>query len=171
MIQRIWFLSNIYKVPQHVYWQFFGIAGRWSFGVEREASSWESLQQQLVEKIFLFYTSLGKQLLSWQRVTVELKSDCEEDPLWCLPCAVAAAVPVVGDEKSQCFTWAKSSFWFSCSLPVWPWQLAQPLRATWVPTGKVLMWCEQHCHQMNAHEAKEFFHQKEGFPSVLQKIN
>lgn len=98
-----------------------------------------------MEKIFLFYTSLGKQLLSWQIVTVELNSDCEEDPLWWLPCAGAAAVPVVGKKRAgalacQWFTWAKSHFWFSCSLPVWPWQLAWPLSATQVPTGPDVMW-------------------------------
>lgn len=60
----------------------------------------------------------------------------------------------VGASSCQWFTWTKSPFWFSCSLPEWPWQLAWPLSATQVSTDKALMWHEQHCHQMNAHEAK-----------------
>lgn len=55
----------------------------------------------IMEKIFLFYISFGKQLLSWQIVTVKLHSDCEEDPLQWFPCVGIAAVPGGGRKELE----------------------------------------------------------------------
>lgn len=115
----------------------------------------------IMEKIFLFYTSLGKQLLSWQIVTVKLNW------LWGRPTVVASlcrhcCCPWRGKKRAgaptwQWFTWAKTPFWFSCSLPG---SFLGPLSAAQVPTGMALLWYEQHCHQKNVHED---IHQKEDF--------